>query len=117
MPFGSWAAPARTSMRALTIGCSFWLTSTTLSPLGRVRISYFGKLTGLAESGRGGRSVGQRSASATMGVRGPWPAESPTDATRTAMDASSEDCTTWNARRLMGGCPRFRPHVHDHARP
>ena len=38
-PFGSWAAPARMSMRADTTGCSFWLTSTTWRPLGRVWIS------------------------------------------------------------------------------
>ena len=39
LPLGSWAAPARISIRALTTGCSSWLTSTTCSPLGRVRIS------------------------------------------------------------------------------
>ena len=59
LPFGSWAAPARTIMRTLTTGCSFWLTRTTCMPLASLRISYGGNVTGRAGSGRGGFSRGQ----------------------------------------------------------
>ena len=36
---GSCAEPARTSMRTLTTGCSFWRTTTTCRPFGSVRSS------------------------------------------------------------------------------
>ena len=56
---GSCAEPARTSMRTLTTGCSFWRTTTTCRPFGSVRSSYCGNVTGCGSSGRGGRSEGQ----------------------------------------------------------
>ena len=56
---GSCAAPALMIMRTLIEGCSFWLTSTTCRPLASLRISYGGKVTGRAGSGRGGFSRGQ----------------------------------------------------------
>src|SRR6185503_18929246 len=52
-PFGSCAEPAPTSRRMLTAGCSWCSTATTRMPLGRERISYGGKVTSCAASGRG----------------------------------------------------------------
>ena len=59
LSFGSSAPPARTIIRMLTTGCSWWSTTTTCRPLGSVRIWYGGKRTSRAASGRGGPSDGQ----------------------------------------------------------